>query len=75
MSATDIVEQIRRLPRKERLEVMGKVLAGESNQDVDAMLRKRRIAAFDELCALMDRSEHLGRHLTEEQIIELSLRD
>ena len=73
MSATDIIAEIRSLPREERLAVMGKILAGETNQDVEAVLRERRVAAFDELCALMDRSEHLGRHLTEEQIIALSL--
>ena len=73
MSATDIVDEIQRLPREDRLAVMGKVLAGESNEDVEAVLRKRRLAAFEELCALMDRSEHLGKHMTEEEIIALSL--
>ena len=53
--------------------MMGKVLAAESNEDVEAVLRKRRLAAFRELCALMDRSEHLGKHMTEEEIIALSL--
>ena len=73
MSATDIVDEIQRLPREDRLAVMGKVLAGESNEDVEAVLRNRRLAAFEELCALMDRSEHLGKHMTEEEIIALSL--
>ena len=73
MSASDIVEEIQRLPREDRLAVMGKVLLGASNEDVQAMLRKRRVAAFNELCALMDRSEHLGKHMTEEEIIELAL--
>lgn len=75
MSATTIVEEIRNLPRETRLEMMGKVLAAESNEDVETVLRKRRLAAFDDLCALMDRSEHLGKQMTEEEIIELSLRD
>lgn len=75
MSATDIVDEIQRLPREERLTVMGKILLGVSNEDIQMMLRKRRVAAFNELCTLMDRSEHLGKHLTEEQIIELALRD
>lgn len=73
MSATTLVEEIRKLPHEERLEMMGKVLAAESNEDVEAVLRKRRLAAFRELCALMDRSEHLGKHMTEEEIIALSL--
>ncbi len=73
MSATDIVAEIQRLPHEARLALMGKVLAGESNEDVEAVLRKRRLTAFEELCALMDRSEHLGKHMTEEEIIALSL--
>lgn len=73
MSATDIIHEIRRLPHDERLEVIGKVLANESNEDVESALRRRRLTAFDELCALMDRSEHLGRHLSEEEVIELAL--
>ena len=75
MSATDIITEIRSLPRDERLDVISKVLANETNEDVESALRKRRLAAFDELCALMDRSEHLGKHMTEEEIIELALRE
>ena len=74
MSATDIISEIHSLPHDERLEVIGKVLANESNEDVESALRKRRLAGFDELCALMDRSAHLGRQMTEEEIIGLALR-
>ena len=73
MSATEIIREIHRLPHEERLEVIGKVLANESNEDVESALRTRRLTAFNELCALMDRSEHLGKHLSEEEIIELAL--
>lgn len=75
MSALQIIEKIKALPREERIEVMGKILATESNEDVEMVLRRRRLAAFDELCALMDRSDHLGKQMTEEEIIELSLRE
>lgn len=74
MSAVQIIDEIKALPRDARLELMGKVLAAESNEDVEMVLRQRRLAAFDALCALMDRSDHLGRHMSEEEIIELSLR-
>ncbi len=75
MSATEIIAEIQRLPAEERLEVVSQVLARECNANVERVLRKRRLAAFDELCAALDRSEHLGKAMTEEEIIELSLRE
>ena len=72
MSATQIIEEIKSLPREVRLEVMGRILAGESNEDVDAVLRQRRVAAFDEMCALIDGTDHPGKHMSEEEIIALA---
>lgn len=75
MSAAEIIEEIRRLPHEERLAVVGQVLAGETNENVEAVLRKRRLSAFSEICDLLDRSEHAGKRMTEEEIIAAALRD
>ena len=75
MSATDLVAEIQRLPREERLDVMGKALLSVSNEDLQALLRKRRVAALDALFAHFDASDHAGKKMTEEEIIALSLDD
>ena len=73
MSATHIIEEIRRLPREEQLAVVGDFVAQASREDFEALVRRRRLAAFNALCAHFDGLDHIGKTMTEEEIIALSL--
>ena len=73
MSATHIIEEIRRLPREEQLAVVGDFVAQASREDFAALVRRRRLSAFTALCAHFDGIDHIGKTMTEDEIIALSL--
>ena len=73
MSATHIIEEILRLPREEQLAVVGDFVAQASREDFEALVRRRRLAALDALCAHFDGLDHVGKTMTEEEIIALAL--
>lgn len=73
MSATDIIAEIRRLPREEQLKVAGDFVVNAPKEDFDAFVRQRRRAALHALFAHFDGLDHAGKKMTEEEIIALSL--
>ena len=75
MSATDIIAEIRRLPRDEQLKVAEDLLVHAPKEDFDALVRQRRLAALHALFAHFDNLDHAGKKMTEEEIIALSLDD
>ena len=73
MSGTTIIEEIRRLPREEQLRIVGDYIAQVPKEDFDALVRHRRLAALNALFAHFDSLDHVGKRMTEEEIIALSL--
>ena len=73
MSATTIIEEIRKLPRAEQVDVAGDVLANASNEEFQAVVRKRRTAALHKLFAHFDGIDHVGKNMTEEEIVAIAL--
>ena len=75
MSATDIIAEIRRLPRDEQLRVAGDLVVHASKEEFDAILHTRHRMALEALFAHFDGLDHAGKKMTEEEIIALSLDD
>ena len=73
MSAATIVEEIRKLPREEQLQIVGEYIAHVPKEDFDAIVRQRRVAALHALCAHFDAIDHIGKHMTEEEVVALAL--
>ena len=73
MSATEIIAEIRRLPREEQLKIAGDFVVNAPKEDFDALVRQRRTAALGALFAHFDGLDHAGKKMTEEEIIALSL--
>lgn len=73
MSATDIIAEIRRLPREEQLKIAGDFVVNAPKEDFDALVRQRRRAALHALFAHFDALDHPGKKMTEDEIIALSL--
>ena len=75
MSAFEILKHLRQLPLQDRVEVIGQALGSERPEDAEAIVRRSRAQAFREMCALLDNADHAGKHLSEEDIIAMSLRE
>ena len=73
MSATEIIAEIRRLPREEQLKIAGDFVVNAPKEDFDALVRQRSSAALHALFAHFDNIDHAGKKMTEEEIIALSL--
>ena len=73
VDAARLIEELRRLPRDEQLAVVGDFVAQASREDFEALVRRRRLAALEALCAHFDGIDHVGKTMTEDEIIALSL--
>jgi hypothetical protein len=73
MSKAQLIDELRRLPTEERLDVMHQVLAEEPRENFEALVHQRRRAAVRKLFECFDREDHIGKRMTEEEIIALSL--
>lgn len=73
MSATEIIAEIRRLPREEQLKVARDYVVNAPKEDFDTLVRQRRRAALRALFAHFDALDSAGKKMTEEEIVALSL--
>ena len=73
MSATEIIAEIRRLPREEQLKIAGDFVVNAPKEEFDALVRQRRTAALNALFKHFDSINHAGKRMTEEEMIALSL--
>lgn len=68
MSATEIIAEIRRLPRDEQLKIAGDFVVNAPKEDFDTLVRQRRSAALNGLFKHFDSIDHAGKKMTEEEL-------